>query len=161
MILVLLAAFLVAARFAFSGRPVMVTGATLTLLFGIGLVGDAARNIATDRDGSGPLIALAVLVALYPLTRKMAVVGRARSAVLSEALARSARMIRVRVEGGPRSYRTLGVEPAATVTVAALPGRLHAVVFGGNWRSPKVRLLRKVLQKQFGRLVPILIRLRS
>lgn len=152
---------LLAARLAFARRPVLIACRTLLVVFGVAGGVDLLLGLRRDGTPAGPLLLLVLAVGLYPAAGRGAVVIRASLTELAEAFSRSARMIRLDVTGGPRWYGLRSGETSATLDVLTRFDRLHLLVFGGSHRSRKTRLFRTVVAKQFGRLIPILLKVRA
>lgn len=152
---------LLAARLALARRPVLLACRTLVVLLGVAGAVDLLLGLRRGGTPAGPALALVLAVALYPAAGRGAVVFRASLAELAEAFSRSARMIRLDVTGGPRRFRLRSGETSATLAVLTWFGGLHPLVFGGSYRSRKTRLFRTVVAKQFGRLIPILLKVRA
>ncbi len=154
----LIVASLLLLRVMLARRPVWVSCRTLILLFGAALAVDVASSAAMDENVVPALVLLGVLAISYPVGSRVALLFRATTHEIENALGQSARMVRLTIEGGPGCYRISSTAPLLTVEVATLGRTLHPLIFGGNLASSKTELLRKVLAKQFGRLIPIFIR---
>lgn len=125
----------------------------------------AAVDVAVGvRAGDLPVVAGAVLllaVGVYAAGRSWELVWGATSEELATALARSARMIRLPVRGGPVLHELGADDGRATLRLARGPGGMHCLFFGGCFRRPKIQLFRTVVAKQFGGLIPILFTVRT
>lgn len=152
---------LLAARLAFARRPVLIAWRTLLVVFGVAGLVDLLLGLRRDGSPAGPLLVLVLAVGLYPAAGRGAVLFRASLAELVEAVSRSARMIRLDVTGGPRRYRLRSGETSATLAVLTWFGGLHPLVFRGSYRTRKAALFRTVLAKQFGSMIPILVKVRA
>lgn len=152
---------LLVTRIAFAKRPVLLGCRTLLVVIGAAALTDLLLGLRDDATPTGPLLALVAIAAAYRVAGRTAVLFRASLTELDEALSRSGRMIRLEVEGGPDRYRLSSGGASATLAVFSRLGRYHALVFGAAHSSKKTSLFRTVVAKQFGGLIPILIRVRS
>lgn len=152
---------LLALRVALARRPVLLGCHTLLLLFGVaGAVDLLLPALRRDTLPAGTLLVVISVTILYPVAVRAGVAFGASMDELKDALVRSARMIRLEAEGGPRRYRLTSGTSSATLAVFGGPGRWWVLVLGGEAAAPKVKLFRKVVAKQFGRLIPIFFKFR-
>jgi hypothetical protein len=161
-VILIVVSMLLALRVALARRPVLIGCHTLLLLLGLaGAVDLLLPALRGSTLPSGTLLVVISVAILYPAAARAAVASRASVDELKGALLRSARMIRLGAEGGPRRYRLTSGASSATLTVLGGPTGWWVLILGGETRAAKVKLFRRVVAKQFGGLIPIFWRVRT
>lgn len=154
-------ALLLVARSTLARRPVLLTGRTLTVLIAIAALLDLALGFSSGGTPIVPMIAVLSMCGAYPTQKRAVLVLRASRTELNAAVRRAATMVRLDLDGASGRYAARGIESPSAVTVRTWDSWLHHVTFGSSLDHRKGKLFRSVLSKQFGRLVPIFIRVRS
>jgi hypothetical protein len=133
----------------------LVTGWALLRLSGAFLLAELVRVVRAGDDWlSLSLVAFALLTAASLPVRDIWVLGRFDEASVRALIEQSLKQLRIGFAPEGTSYRIFDKADSGTITLRASWGGRAVMRIRCDGRSRKIELLRALLRKRFGRLLP-------